>query len=143
MVMLGGMLDNLNIKEFLAIGAGLTAGDIVDGFITNYSQNQKLAIKTGGGLALTYFLNSYALEAGARVGLGISGETARLGALAATAMAVQEPQKRISISIAKKTGRAVVVGRGRQVQPIKVSRGIDRGKIVNTVTSGGTARGRR
>jgi hypothetical protein len=139
--MIGEIIDKANIKEFIAIIAGNIAGTAADSVLVNsLDSNQILAVKTLGGLAATYAINTYAeREPGYSELLGLAG-------LAATAFAAQEPSRRVSVEVSKKLGKPVVVASrqaGRPVAtPARVARGIDTGVSLVTKPVTGTSIGR-
>jgi len=133
--MIMDVVDKANVKEFIAIIAGNVLGTAADSVLVNrLDDNQRLLVKTLGGLAATYGINRYA------EGQPRYSELLGLAGLATTAMAAQEPSRRVSIEVSKKLGKPVVIASRPAVT--RVSRGVDVGPSVVKKPTTGTSVGR-
>ena len=126
--MIEDVIDKVNLKEFIAIFAGNVAGTAIDSISAGrLDSNQLLAVKTVGGFAATYLLNTYAeRQPGYSELIGLAG-------LATTALAAQEPSRRVSIEVSKRLGKPVVVASKPVARPTRVSRGVDVGVAPTTM----------
>ena len=103
MVDLKELIDKINVKEFIAITAGLVGSKLVDVVAPNVDPKQRLLIKIGGGLAATYLLNDMAEK------YPEYSEWAALAGLATTALAAKPVADRITVEVSKRVGAPVVV----------------------------------
>lgn len=103
MVDIEEIVDKANVKEFVAIVAGLVGSKVADSVLANMDAKQRDLVKVGAGLVGTYLMNDMAAKNPKY------GEFLALGGLAMTAFAAKPVADRVSLEVAKKVGMPVVV----------------------------------
>ena len=103
MVDIEEIVDKANVKEFVAIVAGLVGSKLADNVLVNMEPKQRDLVKVGAGLVGTYFMNDMAAK-NPRY-----GEFLALGGLALTAFAAKPVADRVSVEVSKKVGMPIVV----------------------------------
>lgn len=113
MVDVMGIIEKANVKELVALTLGGTAGRFLNNALSKFitDENQKTVAKVAIGLAGAYVANDFA-EKNPRY-----AEVLSLAGLAATAIAAQPIEERLTAEVSAATGTpVVVVARGIELE---------------------------
>lgn len=108
-----GIIEKANVKELVALTLGGTAGRFLNNALSKFitDENQKTVAKVAIGLVGAYVANDFA-EKNPRY-----AEVLSLAGLAATAIAAQPIEERLTAEVSAATGTpVVVVARGIELE---------------------------